>query len=72
MIAPYNAPVQSQKAQSYNVAPPHAKVAEIGQNTRKSPIPKVFSQQEVDEMTENTFHPTILRGLIGCESERTK
>ena len=28
-----------------------------------------YTQAEIDEMTENTFHPYILRTLIKCESQ---
>ena len=35
------------------------------------PTPRVYSQAEIDEMTENTAHPSILRQLIKCESQNT-
>lgn len=35
------------------------------------PIPTVYSQAEIDQMTQNTFHPYILRTLIKCESQNT-
>ena len=33
------------------------------------PQPRVYSQAEIDEMTANTVHPSILRQLIKCESQ---
>lgn len=35
------------------------------------PIPTHYTQAQIDEMTQNTFHPYILRTLIKCESQNT-
>jgi len=36
-----------------------------------APIPRIYSQAEIDEMTQHAFHPYILRTLIKCESQNT-
>jgi hypothetical protein len=33
--------------------------------------PRVYSQAEIDAMTDRTIHPYILRTLIKCESQNT-
>jgi hypothetical protein len=45
--------------------PKNAPQGQISQENR------VYTQSEIDEMTQNTLHPLILRKLIKCESQNT-
>ena len=36
-----------------------------------APRPRVYTQAEIDQMTQATTHPYILRTLIKCESQNT-
>ena len=53
----------------YSVSP-HVQ-AQNPATVKIEPIPTVYSQAEIDEMTAHTFHPYILRTLIKCESQNT-
>jgi hypothetical protein len=53
----------------YNVIPQAS--AKNSATVTTAPKPRVYSQAEIDELTQNTFHPYILRTLIKCESQNT-
>ena len=60
---------------NYAVSPPISpivpKAVKAPQIAVLSQSGRVYTQAEIDEMTQNTFHPYILRTLIRCESQNT-